>query len=360
MARHRLGRLQTGKGREAGLRVVERARFDLGHLAGHAVGDLAAVGGGPHPRGVDAGAPAVGGHRLDGEIEARLPVAGAVGAEDHLRPAGAVDLDAGVGAPGVDRRLVAKEQRAPAPEQQLVGTRVRGRVEGESLGRSAGGEQRLADAVRGPGLFAAGLERQRGLEHQRRNPQRVDARRVGGQDGGQHVGLRPVGDHPASLLAPAAVQDLVIQPAGETAENGLDLGHHIGRFRHVGADQGLGQPGGGRELAHVVVGGLLVVTQRQGLVGEKARRLLRDLDELGGRPRGQGLAPKVSLRQVLGDQAGVGHRHLAQRLAVADVGQALGRQAAVGPAGAEKRDVDHGFRHLSLDFGRVSLPSRSS
>ncbi len=125
-------------------------------------------------------------------VEVPSPVAGGVGSENHLAPARPVQLDARVGAPGGHRGLVAEEQRAAAALEQLAGAGVVAGVEAERLGRAPGGDEGLGDPVGRPRLVAPRPQGERHLERNRRQPQRVDARRVAGKHRAEHVGLAPV------------------------------------------------------------------------------------------------------------------------------------------------------------------------
>src|SRR6185436_14862815 len=81
----------------------------------------------------------------------------------------------------------------------------------------------------------------------------------------------------------------------------------------------------------------------QGILGEMARRGLRERDQLAHRPLAQRRAQLRLVEQVTPDQARVRLADLDERLARALVERARHVDALVGPSLAQDRDVQHQY-----------------
>ena len=87
-------------------------------------------------------------------------------------------------------------------------------IQRKRLGRQTGFDHRLDDAPRRPRLLASGFEHDRHAERERRNPQRIDRRRVARQNDPEAVGLhREAHRHPV-LLAKTVVEHIEVQARG--------------------------------------------------------------------------------------------------------------------------------------------------
>src|SRR5581483_5882909 len=97
----------------------------------------------------------------------------------------------------------AEEHPAPATVQNCARARVISRVKPERPAWHAGFDHRLNDAIRGPGLGAAGFEYQRDLHRDRRNPERMDAGRIARQHDAERLRAREKADRMALVGAEA-------------------------------------------------------------------------------------------------------------------------------------------------------------
>src|SRR5690606_39597483 len=93
---------------------------------------------------------------------------------------------------------------------------------GERSARDSRGDPRLDHAVRRPRLVASWLEAEADLERNRRRPERMHARRVRGQDDAEPARLSAIGDEAPALILVAAVEDVEVEPARQSAQHLLD------------------------------------------------------------------------------------------------------------------------------------------
>ncbi len=279
--------------------------------------------------------------RVRGDREVSLPIRHLVLAEEDLAPARAVDLHPIVGDPGLDGLGVAEDHRATAVEEDAGRAVVAGGVEAERLRWTACGGESLADAVRRPRLARAGSEHQRDLEGDRRNPQRVDARRVRRQNDSQAVGLAQEADEAIALPAVARIENVEIESARQPGEHRLEVVQHVVDLRHVGPRQRLWHSGGRRQLTDVVVRRLRVVAQRQLAVAELLSRGTADRQQVLDRQLAEIALRLAHPCQIAPDQPGVRLAHLGHRLARRDVVETLDGEAAVRPAAPQNGQMEH-------------------
>ncbi len=193
-----------------------------------------------------------------------FPLVDDVVAQENLREARPVGLHLRVAAVTFDRRGAA-EDHCPLTRLQHCRTCFRlARIERERRPRHTRLGERGEDAIGRPGLLRSRLQDQPQLKRNRRQPQRMHARRIRRQHGRQHRRLRLVADRDAaSFFAIPAAQDVEIESPRQAAENLLHVLEHERILGHVRPAHMLGQPRARRLLMDEIVGRLRAVAHRQ-------------------------------------------------------------------------------------------------
>ena len=336
------GDVGVREGGELGLGIVLGPRAHAGQTLGQRIRERARVSRHPDPGGVDAGAPAVLEDGGDDHVEVSRPVLGGVGAEQDLAVPGTVDLDTGIARIRLRGRHVAEDHSPAAAPQDLARAGVIGGIEREGVRRRARAQEGLDEPIGRPRLRAPGLEDERGLEGQRRHPQRMDARRVGRQHDPEG---RREGDEAEGVpvrLPHAPVEDGRVQAAGEPGEDALQLGQHGADLLHVAAHEDVRKAGRRRELVDVGLRRLRLLADGEGLGGEgvggtaaQGQQLLDGERRERGAHRGLRL-----LEQVATHEPRVGLAHLGHRLPRPEMGHGGNVDAPVGTAAAQDGQVE--------------------
>lgn len=169
-----IGHFGVGEAGEPGLGIVGKGGLDGAEALGEGIGDLAGVFGNDDGGGIDAGTSAVIGDGGGDDVDEVGPVLDLVLTDEDFAPAGAMDLDIGVGCVLGGGGFVAEDEAATAGSEDLAGAFVVGGVEAKGLGGATGGDEGLDEAEGGPGFFAAGLDDDGGFEGDGWEPERVD------------------------------------------------------------------------------------------------------------------------------------------------------------------------------------------
>src|SRR5579885_159137 len=103
-------------------------------------------------------------------------------------------------------------------------------------------------------------------------------------------------------------------------------------------------PGGGGELADIIVRRLRRVPNRQRLVEKNIGRPAADADQLWSGERRERFTRAALIKKIAPDQSHVGDTDLDKVLARPVMRSSHGVEAAIRNALPEDRDVDHGFR----------------
>jgi len=137
------------------------------------------------------------------------------------------------------------------------------------------------------------------------------------------------------------VQDRQVQSTRQPSQNVRDILHDRHDALHVAADHHMRHAGCRRQLANVVVGRLLGVTQRQRVVNKVVRRLFCHLHQTGDGNRQQGGAHGVLRQQVATNQPRIGLADFGKRFASRVMNDRRHVDAAVADTAANQGDVDH-------------------
>jgi hypothetical protein len=213
-----------------------------------------------------------------------------------------------VGRVFLERGVVAEGDGAAGAVEDGVAAVVGRRVETEGLAGEAGGDHGLDEAEGRERVFAAGLEDDRDLHREGREPERVDAGAVAREEDAEAVGLREEIYGETVLVDDARVENIERQAAGEAVDDLADVGHGGVDFRHVAPAEAVGETGELGERGDVIVGALEfgTVAPREITVEEEFGGFLHVADERLAGNRLKGLDAAGELREIAADEAGVG------------------------------------------------------
>ena len=143
-----------------------------------------------HRRSVNTAASSVCGYGLDHYIQMTFPIIRHIVADQNLATSRSMHLDIGVARVFLNSRVTPKYDTTSAGKQNRIAAIVRRWIKAKSLLRESRRDHRLDDTIRRQWILATWLKKDGRLHNQRRQPKRINSRRIAGQGHTQAIGDR--------------------------------------------------------------------------------------------------------------------------------------------------------------------------